>query len=99
LPRGAAVLSLHGAHAAAHRAAFTIEEVMQAPFPSSLTAAPRGNAVAWVFDMRGSRNVWIADVPNEIHNLARYASWMEFSHAADGYFEQHLERRAMVKPQ
>jgi dipeptidyl aminopeptidase/acylaminoacyl peptidase len=58
---GAAVLSLHGASAAAHRAAFTIEEVMQAPFPSSLTAAPRGKAVAWVIDVRGSRNVWVAD--------------------------------------
>lgn len=58
---GAAVLSLHGAPAAAHRAAFTLEEVMQAPFPSSLTAAPRGKAVAWVFDARGSRNVWVAD--------------------------------------
>jgi hypothetical protein len=31
--------------------------------------------------------------------MARYASWMEFFHAADGYFEQHLEKRAMVKPQ
>ena len=30
---GAAVLSLHGASATAHRAAFTIEEVMQAPYP------------------------------------------------------------------
>ncbi len=58
---GAAVLSLHGAHAAAHRAAFTIEEVMQASFPSSLTAAPRGKAVAWMCDMRGSGNVWVAD--------------------------------------
>jgi len=24
---------------------------------------------------------------------------MEFLHVADGYFEQHLEKRAMVKPQ
>jgi dipeptidyl aminopeptidase/acylaminoacyl peptidase len=58
---GGAVLSLHGTPAAAHRAAFTIEQVMQAPFPSSLTAAPHGKAVAWVFDMQGSRNVWVAD--------------------------------------
>jgi len=38
-------------------------------------------------------------LPNEIHNLARYASWMEFFHAAADYFELHLQRRAMVKPQ
>jgi len=30
---------------------------------------------------------------------SRYTSWMGFFHPADGYFEQHLERRAMVKPQ
>jgi dipeptidyl aminopeptidase/acylaminoacyl peptidase len=58
---GAAVLSLHGAPVEADRASFTLEEVMQAPFPSSLTGAPRGKAVAWVFDQRGSRNVWVAD--------------------------------------
>jgi dipeptidyl aminopeptidase/acylaminoacyl peptidase len=56
----AAALSLHAAVAAAHPAAFTIDQVMQAPFASSLVAAPRGKAVAWVFSARGSRNVWIA---------------------------------------
>ena len=54
-------LALHGALAAAHPAAFTIDQVMQAPFPSSLVAAPRDQAVAWVLDARGSRNVWVAD--------------------------------------
>ena len=57
----AVVLSLYAALAAAHPAAFTIDEVMQAPFPSSLVAAPRDKAVAWVLDARGSRNVWVAD--------------------------------------
>jgi len=56
----AVVLALYAALAAAHPAAFTIDQVMQAPFASSLTAAPRGNAVAWVSDARGSRNLWIA---------------------------------------
>src|ERR1700761_2302708 len=41
-------------------AAFTIEEVMQAPYPSSLTAASKGNSVAWVFDTKGCRNVWLS---------------------------------------
>jgi len=63
---GTAVLSLHGGFAAAHRAVFTIEEVMQAPFPSSLTAAPRGKVVAWVLDVRGSRNVWVADAAQAV---------------------------------
>lgn len=32
-------------------------------------------------------------LPNEIHNLSRYASWMRFYQAADLYFERHLEER------
>ncbi|HEY2944077.1 MAG TPA: prolyl oligopeptidase family serine peptidase, partial [Vicinamibacteria bacterium] len=46
------------------RGAFTLEQVMSAPFPSELTAAPTGGAVAWVFDTRGARNVWIAEPPD-----------------------------------
>jgi dipeptidyl aminopeptidase/acylaminoacyl peptidase len=44
---------------AAHPATFTIEEVMQAPYPSSLIASSKGNSVAWVFDTKGCRNVWL----------------------------------------
>ena len=40
---------------------FTLEQVLSAPFPSSLVAAPRGGRVAWVYDARGVRNVWVAD--------------------------------------
>ncbi len=57
---GAALL-LHAHTAAAHPASFTIDEVMQAPYPSDLSAAPAGNSVAWVFDAKGVRNIWIAD--------------------------------------
>src|ERR1700745_1893525 len=42
---------------------FTVEQVMSSPFPDSLTAAARVPRVAWVFDARGVRNVWIADAP------------------------------------
>jgi len=38
-------------------------------------------------------------VPNEIHNMARYASWMQFFSATDRYFAEHLEKRATAKPQ
>ncbi|HEV8118828.1 MAG TPA: S9 family peptidase, partial [Thermoanaerobaculia bacterium] len=44
-------------------AGFTIEQALSAPFPSDLTAAPSGGAVAWVFNDRGIRNIWIADPP------------------------------------
>lgn len=43
---------------------FTVEEVMSSPFPDNLTAAARAPRVAWVFDARGVRNVWIADAPS-----------------------------------
>ena len=39
---------------------FTLEQVMSAPFPDELVAAPAGGAVAWVFNARGTRNVWAA---------------------------------------
>jgi dipeptidyl aminopeptidase/acylaminoacyl peptidase len=42
---------------------FSLEQVMSAPFPSALTAAPKGGAVAWVLDEHGARNVWIAGAP------------------------------------
>jgi dipeptidyl aminopeptidase/acylaminoacyl peptidase len=43
---------------------FTIDQVMSAPFPELLTAAPAGRAIAWVFDERGARNVWVATPPD-----------------------------------
>src|ERR1700722_1498243 len=42
---------------------FSLEQVMSAPFPSELTAAPKGGAVAWVLNQHGARNVWAADAP------------------------------------
>jgi dipeptidyl aminopeptidase/acylaminoacyl peptidase len=40
---------------------FSLEQVLSAPFPSGLTAAPTGARVAWVSDDRGVRNVWVAE--------------------------------------
>jgi dipeptidyl aminopeptidase/acylaminoacyl peptidase len=42
---------------------FTLEQIMSAPFPSDLTAAPKGGAVAWVMNQRGARNIWVAEAP------------------------------------
>ena len=46
---------------------FPLEQVMSSPFPSELTAAAHGSRVAWVFDAKGVRNVWVADGPDFIH--------------------------------
>src|SRR2546425_8289251 len=42
---------------------FTLEQALSAPFPDELTAAPAGGAVAWVFNARGARNIWVAAPP------------------------------------
>jgi dipeptidyl aminopeptidase/acylaminoacyl peptidase len=44
--------------------AFTIEQVLGAPFPSQLRAARQGQRVAWVLNRHGERNVWVADGPD-----------------------------------
>src|SRR5256886_12040780 len=49
---------------AAQQPTFTIDQVMSAPFPDELTAAPTGGAVAWVFNTRGARNIWVAAPPD-----------------------------------
>src|SRR6266700_8119964 len=50
--------------AGAHPAAFTLNDVMQAPFASDMLAAPTGAAVAWVFNAKGCSNIWVADPPH-----------------------------------
>ena len=43
---------------------FTLEQVLSAPFPYGLTSAPQAPRVAWVFDNKGERNIWVADAPD-----------------------------------
>lgn len=43
---------------------FTLEQVLGAPFPDGLVAASRANVVAWVFDAKGVRNIWVASAPD-----------------------------------
>lgn len=52
--------------------AFTLEQVMRAPFSTSLTAAPQGNTFAWVSNQEGRRNVWIATVGQQARQLTHY---------------------------
>jgi dipeptidyl aminopeptidase/acylaminoacyl peptidase len=45
-------------------ASFTLDQVLSAPFPSELIAAPGGGKVAWLLNERGARNVWMAAGPD-----------------------------------
>ena len=54
-------------------ASFTIEQVLGSPFPSNLVAAAHSGRIAWVFDAKGVRNLWIADAPRfEAHQITHY---------------------------
>jgi dipeptidyl aminopeptidase/acylaminoacyl peptidase len=54
---------------------FTLEQVLSSPFPSNLVAAQHAGRVAWVFDAKGARNVWVADAPNfEARQVTRYTA-------------------------
>jgi dipeptidyl aminopeptidase/acylaminoacyl peptidase len=46
------------------KSGFTLEQVMGSPFPTALTSAAKANRIAWVFDSRGERNIWVADAPD-----------------------------------
>jgi len=59
---------------------FTVEQVLGSPFPSELVAAAHGGRVAWVFDAKGIRNVWVADGPD----FARTARQVTQYRADDG---------------
>src|SRR5215469_12105451 len=57
------------------QSSFTLEQVLSAPFPAELVCAPRGGKVAWVFNARGARNVWVAVPPDyRGHSLTAYTA-------------------------
>ncbi len=58
------VLFLATLAARAQSPKFTLEQVMSSPFPTGLTAAANANRIAWVFNSKGERNVWMADAPS-----------------------------------
>src|SRR6266581_5943653 len=59
---------------------FTLEQVLSSPFPGELVAAQHGSRVAWVFDTKGVRNVWVSDGPD----FARTARQLTHYRADDG---------------
>ena len=58
-----ATLVVAALSAAAQQPPFTLDQVLGFSFPTDLTAAPVGAKVAWVSDVRGVRNVMVAEPP------------------------------------
>jgi dipeptidyl aminopeptidase/acylaminoacyl peptidase len=44
--------------------AFSLEQVLSAPFPSGLGAAKSVPRIAWVLDEQGKRNIYVAEAPD-----------------------------------
>src|SRR4030095_199702 len=42
---------------------FTVEQILSFPSPENLVAAPVGSSIAWTFNERGVRNIYVADAP------------------------------------
>lgn len=47
--------------ALSHAQSFTLQQVLSAPFPSDMKAAPHGDRFLWIADEEGRRNIWVAE--------------------------------------
>ncbi len=52
------------ARAQSTAASYTLEQIRGYPFPSELVAASKAPRVAWAFDERGVRNIYVAEAPS-----------------------------------
>ena len=51
---------------------FTLQQILSAPYASSLTASPVGAGFAWVENAEGVRNIWIGGPNERAHQLTHY---------------------------
>jgi len=68
-----ASLSTLPQHAAAD--SFTLDQIKSYPFPNELTTSATGSRIAWAFNERGARNVWVAEGPDfKARRLTNYTT-------------------------
>jgi dipeptidyl aminopeptidase/acylaminoacyl peptidase len=52
---------------------YTVEQVLGFPSPENLVASPAGSTIAWTFNERGARNIYVADGPRfEARKITAY---------------------------
>ena len=52
---------------------FTLDQIKSYPFPNELTTAATGARIAWAFNEKGARNVWVAEGPDfKVRRLTNY---------------------------
>src|SRR5688572_6052089 len=61
---GVLVLPVAGLSPTSQAASLSLEQIKSYPFPNELTAAATGSKIAWAFNERGSRNIWVAEGPD-----------------------------------
>ncbi len=57
-------LGLLGPAETGPKEAFTLEQVLSAPYPMDLVSARNADRIAWVFNIEGARNIWTAAGPD-----------------------------------
>lgn len=73
MPVALLVVAFCSALALGQNSGFTLEQVMSSPFPSGLAVARNAGRIAWAFNFKGERNVWVADAPNfEVRQITHY---------------------------
>ena len=68
---GLALLGCAATAPHAHAQSFTLEQVLSAPFCSSLEAAPQGDRLLWIANEEGKRNIWVADKSDAGYSVHR----------------------------
>jgi dipeptidyl aminopeptidase/acylaminoacyl peptidase len=53
---------------------FTLQQVMSGPFCSELQAAPEGDALLWIANQEGKRNIWVAEKSGSGYAVRRVTS-------------------------
>src|SRR5688572_33470900 len=72
-----AILALTvGTHATPQATApFSVEQILSFPSPENLIASPVGSTIAWTFNERGVRNIYVADGPRfEARRITSYTT-------------------------
>src|SRR5437868_14288297 len=68
------LVMMAGATAAQSPSSFTVEQILGFPSPDNLIASPAGSTIAWTFNERGVRNIYIATGPSfEARRVTAYA--------------------------
>jgi dipeptidyl aminopeptidase/acylaminoacyl peptidase len=65
--------SIQGVPQTAQRS-FTVDQILGFPSPENLIASPAGSTIAWTFNERGARNIYVADGPSfQPRQITKYA--------------------------